>query len=345
MNMQVQTQQAQPDTFESIAAEVRSQMGLGPDGAPIDQVTPDQPQYPETGEDQLETADLQQDGGDPENNAEVPEGEAPETMTLASLAEEIQVSPEFLYNNIEIGMGIEGADPIKLGELKDKYEATVLENQKLRTEAQNQQPAYAQAPSDHDMQVMQMMYQRDLQRLSEAEQSVPWEELRVKNPGEFAAQQTQLQNARMNLDREYGAMFQNMQRTREQAQEHQLMQANAYLQEKMPGWADPKTRVADMNLIRNTAKEFGYTDLEIKGASDPRYMLVMLELSRLRAEKGMAQKTMSRVKPQPLMRAGSRTGARVDNVDKLEERAKRTGSKEDIRAAMRAIYSQGRTQR
>ena len=350
--MNMQAQQAQPETFGDIAADWRAgmnpepgqPMGAYPQGAatPEEQPPGEQQTGLETGAEYPETGQLQQEGGDPENNAEqVPEGET-QTMTYAELAEAIEVPPEFLYNNVVVGMG-EGVDPIPLGELKDRYVANEAELRELRANAQSHQPAFAQAPSDHDMQMLQFMYQRDMKRLQDAEQAIPWNELRTKNPGEFAAQQTQFTQARQNLEHEYGQIWNQMNAAKQQFMGNMAHQAKAYLQDKMPKWADPKVRIADLNLIRNTAKEFGYSDQEVEAAADPRYMLAMLELGRLRAEKGMAQQTMTGVKPKPMMRAGSRTGVRTDNVDRLTERAKTTRSRGDILNAARAIYSQGRT--
>ena len=161
--------------------------------------------------------------------------------------------------------------------------------------------------------------------------------LRESDPAEWTARRDEigqrigaLRQARQQAAQEYDK-FRNQQRAELRQREETA------LKERMPDFG-----TGHVQLARNTMETLGYQPTEIAEIFDHRVVMGALELAALRAEnktlreeKAKARDTVKRVKKdvpkltKPGKQQMKKPGIRRDNVQRLKDRARKSGSLDD----------------
>lgn len=271
----------------------------------------------------LETVDENQEEVEEVNSEEV--REEVEIRTLAELSEQIEVEPDYIYS-LEIGMGA-GNDPVKLGDLKDKYQ------QKLQQESlwlKEKEALTQQVQQTQHMQSTAQQISKDMQTalstklaLEQQYNSTNWKELEETDPGQAALYQQKLQAAHGQVMAQYQQAEIQHQQVMQQAQQNALVQANQKLLQDIPEWNDATVRQTEVGDLTNTAKQFGFTDQDMSGISDPRVVMLLRRLTQLEKQAKISSEAVKRVQKAPkVLKGAGRKAPKVNNADQLIKKAK-----------------------
>ena len=292
-----------------------------------------EPEAPPVEEPEVEApVQAAEEAEEPGGEAEV-EGDA-EIHTIAQLAEAIEVDAAYLYD-IEVGMG-EGHEPVKLGQLKDEYQAVLREREELKGKAEEAQKYAEQAYNFQSG--LQGASQEMLAALSEADAiqkqyaAEDWEKLEQSDAGRAALLRQKYSEAYQTAT----GKVQEAQQKEQQGKQQQLQLAAGRMLEIIPEWKDKGARKVDQDKIRTMLHGEGMTDTYINSIADPVAMKLLRELMQLRAEKGAATEAIQkgRKKPKPL-RGRGRTPPPDQNklAKELTEKARNTTLKSGRRQA------------
>jgi hypothetical protein len=284
----------------------------------------------ETVVDQEEPAPEEELGQAPVENAEEPtdetpdaEGEEPgEIRTIAQLAEAIEVEPQYLYD-IEIGMG-EGQDPVKLGQLKDEYQAVVKERDAAVHMANQIKNQFSDLPNVDGMTPQVLEAQANIRALQMEMEQVNWEEAERQDPGQAALLKQKYQEA---FQIAHGQL-QAAQSAMGQARQARLQAAFPVMLEKIPAWQNSEIRKADQGKIMQMMASEGYHENEVRGITDPRTMKLLYDLMSLREQNGQLETAkaaaLKKVKKAPKVIGSARRVAKNDKkrTEEAIQRAK-----------------------
>lgn len=180
-------------------------------------------------------------------------------------------------------------------------------------------------------------------------QSVDWDRVRAENPGEFAALQTnwqqakdQIQQARTKLREEYVAAATQHQRMVQEQRQTYIREQQAELVRRRPEWRDEGKRKADGAAIAEyLATSYAATPDELANMYDARYLDIAWKAMQYdKAKKGAADTTKSVQTQGGLLRPGAGR-ARATGRPTLQRRAsesrsrlQRSGKQHDAVAAL-----------
>jgi len=157
------------------------------------------------------------------------------------------------------------------------------------------------------------------------------ESLQYTDPIAYAQQLSQV----MQYDRQRQAIAQEQQRIAGLQHQEQAAQMQRYLAEQaelvnqlIPDWVDADTKKAEQVRIRDTAKQYGYTDEELSQVYDARAVALMRDAMRYRELVAKRQE----VKPQTSPVVKSRPKAEVSESTRAKQRLAKTGSVNDAAA-------------
>ena len=271
-----------------------------------------------------------QDGSEaPEDD---PETEQPEEDEGESEEEPEEGQPEEEFTEVEY----EGKSYKVPAELKD---ALLRQADYTR---KTQEVAEARKQTEAAQQYLQQQYQLQQQFLKEYAglqaldnqlaqfQQVNWQQLIESDPVEAMKldhQYRQLQQYRDNQARELQARQGEAQRTQQEQMSAQLRQAAELLAKELPGWGEDLAK-----QIRTSAKDYGFTDDELGGITDPRAVKVLhdaMKYRQLQANKGKVQKQVQG-KP-PVLKPGSKaTNPKSSKALEARDRLRKSGSTNDF---------------
>lgn len=179
--------------------------------------------------------------------------------------------------------------------------------------------------------------------------SINWDQLRVENPGEYAAKQQELQNKAnliaQNKHRASLALNQQMQvNSGKMEQERaQRLQAEAEaLTTALPEWNDPEVaQKQHSDMSKFLTDTYGFAENDVSAVEDHRLFLLALDAKKYRENEKITKKVVKRVKALPkLTKPGSGkrgTAARLQNQAKektLLRLKKSGGTTQDLAAAI-----------
>ena len=260
--------------------------------------------------------------------------------TVAQLAKAIDVEPEFLYD-IEIGMG-DGEDPVKLGELKDKYTALLKTSGEQTTQLEEQS---GELNNVADMtqqgqgvsQEMMAAFSR-MDAIKQQYEGTDWKAMEEDDPGEAALMKQKFQEA-------FNAAQGQVQQAQKQMQDYKaqvLQKAGESMLRLMPDWTDIEVRKEAQAGIRKLLLAEGANDNYINQIQDPVAMKLLNELVQWRAKGKAAADAVHKVHkaPKVLKNAGKFKPNPQKNLAKLKEAARTarpSGRKNAEMAAVKAL--------
>lgn len=263
-------------------------------------------------------------------------------QTLADLADALEVTPEELKESIQHTFRAADEDiTVTLAELEKGYQ----KDADYRRQTGQLAEARRQAELEYQarMQQFEQANQLAAQNMNVAEQALAAElndprlaQLRDSDPAEWTARREEIGQrvAALRQQRQQAAQ-QYEQFTTQHRMELRQREEQA-LKEKVPDFGS-----THVQLARSAMSQLGYSEPEISEIVDHRLVLGALELAQLRTEvaelrglKSRATESVKRVKKDVprLTKPGkqqSRRPIRRDNVQKLKERARRSGSIQD----------------
>lgn len=117
-----------------------------------------------------------------------------------------------------------------------------------------------------------------IQELQREYQSVDWQNLRVADPGEYAAKIAEFQQREARI----GQAVQKIQAERQQAELQNQERFNNYLREEsqkllnaIPEWTKPEVAQKEKNDIKTYAMGYGYQPAELESLADHRQVLIL----------------------------------------------------------------------
>lgn len=223
---------------------------------------------------------------------------------------------------------LEGHVNNKSIELSNRLTQFEAEQQAARTFVQ-QQIQQNQALGNLAMQMLTQEYQR-----------VDWNTLRLQNPAEFAALQTEFQQ-RQGAIAGYLQQVQVQQQQQAQIQQQQTAQWAAQerqkLMESLPEWKDPEAFGKDREQMVKYARSIGFQDGELNQIFDHRYMRVLHDAARYQALQAAKPDMLKQVREAPRMvKPGSRVDTNPTEARRQAaiERFNRNPRDEDAQAAV-----------
>jgi len=304
-------------------SDIREELDIPEEQPEVEQTTEDAAEMPA---DELPEQEQQTD--------EQPEqGDEAQEYTVASLADAIGVEPEFLYS-VKVGLGIDGEDPVPLGELKDRYKNAVLESRELKSRLAQQQAVATPQPQP----VAPLVYQQRQQQLEQAYNAVNWEELRQNNPQEYAATMADFQKARQDLQAEFQQAVQQEQMQIQQAQQQRMAAMQQALTSAHPEWRDPDRWQQDYTAMDSVIRDYGLSMDEVMAIADPRAINLINDLAQFKSKHRRSKQLMKDRKPRRL-KTGAARGTNPVDADKLAQRARQSNDRRDVLAAARAIFN------
>ena len=280
-------------------------------------------------------------GENPALDAE--DGDEGEIRTLSDLIEANGWDAEELYS-LEMAMP-DSEEAIPLGKLKDELTTARRERESLvqGIEERDRQLQMAQAQAQnavpYDQNMMQMQGQINV--LQGFLQSPDYANLKKEDPGAAALKAQEIQQAMGGLQQQMQQYQQQQQQQTAAQRQQNLAQASQYLSEQIPEWRDPAVARAEKQEITKAIMDAGYTAADLTGLSDPRVVMLMRELVSLRRQVGAGKVAGQAVRqsPKASLRGGRIKGggkkAQINAINK----AKKTGSKQDVLAAQRAVVA------
>jgi hypothetical protein len=290
-----------------------------------------------------------------EQGAEKPEAsqEAEETPSYASLNEMLaahKIDPESVMG-LHVTAKIDGvetqvplADVLKSYQLEGHVNNKSIEvsNQKAALEAERTQWQQATQQALHQHQAMGNLA---LQMLNHDYQKIDWNNLRVNNPAEFAALQTEFGQRQQQIQGFLQQVDQAKQQEtlqQEQARRQALTQENDKLLSARNEWRDPQAFSKARDQIAQYARSVGFQDAELSQIFDHRIMLVLDDAARYRALQAATPQALKQVRQAPPM---AKPGSRVDsnpNVAKRQQvmdRLKSNPRDQDAQAAAFDLFA------
>lgn len=276
-------------------------------------------------------------------DANTEDADTDDIQTLSELAAALEVTPDELKETIQHTFRAADEDiTVTLAELEKGYQ----KDADYRRQTGQLAEARRQAELEYQAK-MQSFEQANLiaaQNIQAAEQALAAEmndprlaQLRDSDPAEWTARREEIgQRVAMLRQQRQQAAQQYEQFSTQQRMELRQREEQA-LKQKVPDFGSEHVQLA-----RSAMSELGYSEPEIAEVIDHRMVLGALELATLRAEvrelrnlKSRASESVKRVKKdvprltKPGKQQTRRPGIRKDNVQKLKERARRSGSIQD----------------
>jgi hypothetical protein len=245
--------------------------------------------------------------------------------------------------DVEVPMD-DGADPVKLGDLKNEYQNTKREQARLVAENTELKESAGKA-SQHAQEVDQGVVDAKaaLKSVVDQYQSINWPEMEQQDPGKAALLRQQYQmaaaNAGENVNRAIYAA--------EMGQREAMGVLRAEMIEHHPAWSDPAVMEADHAKIRRLMEGAGCKSETVNRIRDPKLLDLMLELDGLRGEKGAATEAMKVVRkaPKRIRATGTPTsqkkGVTVQGLKKGIRGAPVGGKKQAETDAVRMLLARG----
>lgn len=302
-------------------------------------------QEPVVAEEQQELSAEAEELEDAELDEEAAEGEETEEeiRSIADLAKVNGWDVDELYA-LEVAMP-DGEQPLKLGEVKnavieERRKAAQLEKQAQEQQAllaQTQQ--YAQQATQQDARVHQLATQ--MQMIDVYLNSQELKAIEQQDPGRAAALMARANQQKQKLAGEQQQIYAQSQQAQTQMRQMELQRGAQYLHEHIPEWRDEKVAATEKREIAEAMQAAGYNPQYVSQANNPLEIAAWRELLQYRKQAAGGKEALKQVQASPkrsLRAARMKQGtANQLKKSKLAARAKKTGRKQDILAAARAI--------
>ena len=273
------------------------------------------------------------------------DSEAVEIGTLQDLAEHLQIDVADLYNIRLPVTGPDGRQEVSLGEWKDGYQE-VAKVKKLESEVAQQRQQFEQERA----QVQELLYRQSVEAqalIESAEnallqdfQRVDWNTLRMQNPAEWAAKQTefqqrqqQVQSAKADAARRYMELQQRQQEETQGRMQEILARESQLLTERIPEWRDETKATTEKTKLREYLAQAGFAPDEISSIADSRAIAITRKawlFDQMQAKAGVQKSKVIKI-GKKVLKPGSRESVTpaAENVAALRKTLRKTGSHRD----------------
>lgn len=332
-----QDEETDPNTGEPVQKQGTQQQGTP------DEQHQDDGQQKEEGQD-----DPAKQQADPNKK---PEDEAEEYESLDAFLTANKIDPES-FKQLPVTVKVDGKEePIPLAEVVKGYQLAQASYNRMNEVAQ-ERTAFT-AEQTQVRQALGVQIQRAEAILKLAHDTLMGDfapytpqvlaQLRAENPGEYAAVQQSFQ-ARQ------GAIAQALQQIdaarKEQAQGAEtqrrasLAGEQAKLLKAIPEWRDPAKAAADTTAMRAYGTKLGFTDAELSGIYDHRYMQVLRDAALYAQLQASQSATVRRVRTAPRMvKPGTRTAPANPKVASYSQALDRALKNPTSDTALAAAFS------
>lgn len=157
-------------------------------------------------------------------------------------------------------------------------------------------------------------------------QSIDWNKLRADDPAQWAVLNTEF-NQRAGAIQQHLAAVEAQRQQMAQAQQLQTLQALPAERSRMldarPEWRDEAKFQAARGEMRSYAQKLGFTDAELAGVFDHRYVLALHDAARYAALQAASPEAVKRVRAAPQVAAPGARTQRDPNVTALQQARER----------------------
>lgn len=244
---------------------------------------------------------------------------APEAKTYDSLDSYLKdtgLEPEG-FMSLPVAVKVDGKDELKpLAEVIKGYQLSSAGYQRL-TEAAQAREAFAKEQAEVRQALGTRISQAESivnlaqQQLTQEFQSVDWNALNQQDPVEYTRQMNAFQLRAVQIDqvmKNVATAQQEQARAQEQARLQALPQERERLLTAIPEWRDAAKMKEGQQRIIDAAKKAGFTDAELNGIYDHRYLVMLDKAARYDALQAQAPAKLKQVRAAPQMaKPGTRT--------------------------------------
>lgn len=218
---------------------------------------------------------------------------------------------------VTISLGDGKTEVTTLGELKKGYLRTADYTRKTqalaaeRTEVQTHRNDVA-AEREMLKQSVETVMRFAKELIPQEPTAAQWEELRIANPAQYAADREAWRSFRERL-----AQVEGTHRAALEGQKAEVARTlndtvrveRQKLNEALPEWSDPRVRKADIASIKKAAVALGFSEAEVEATVDHRLMVMALKAAKydrlMEAKKGLQSKRAAAPEAKRSMDAGS----------------------------------------
>lgn len=300
--------------------------------------TPTEP-VKETGE------QVKAEAGNETQEATTQESETPDFSSLEELAEALELPLDDFLGKIKGRVKIGGEEKeVTLAELRNGYQMESDYRRKTHELAETRKAFESereQVATELNRQYQEAQHLTGVleQQLVGEFNTIDWNQLRAENPAEFAARRqefnermAQIQGIKQNVG------FQ-LQRQAEEAAQKQAFELQNILQQEaqklaevIPEFRDESKAKEVKGKIKSFLKDFGFSDQEIGGIYDHRYVKILHDAMAYRELKSKGVETKNKVSVAPkLAKPGSTDKSSANNraIQELRSRLRKSGRVED----------------
>lgn len=278
--------------------------------------------------------------------------EVPQFETVDDLAEALGMEVGDFLQNIRGKFKLNGEESeITLAELQAGYQkdadyrhktAELAEQRKADQEAREKANAEMQARLD---QLDTSIDTLNNQLLSEFS-AVNWDDLRMNDPGEYAARlqefqgrQVQINQAQESAKAEREKLAQEQQAKQAEAYQSYLQQEQQALLQAIPTWSNPDVAKAEQGQLTEFLRGVGFNEQEISAAADHRIIKMAYDLMNLKKKVGKVDVAKNIVKSKPkLVKPGAKVDSATAKAQQLRDQ-KRAIKKGDTNALRSYLLS------
>lgn len=219
---------------------------------------------------------------------------------------------------VTIALGDGKTETTTLGELKKGYLRTADYTRKTqalaaeRTEVQTHRNDVA-AEREMLKQSVETVMRFAKELIPQEPTPQQWEELRLRDPAQYAADKEAWRSFRERLAQVEGTHRATVEGGKAEAQRtlNETIRAERQkLNDALPEWSDPRVRKADIASIKKAAVALGFSEAEVDGTVDHRLMVMALKAAKydrlMEAKKGLQSKRAAAPEAKRSMDAGTR---------------------------------------
>lgn len=300
--------------------------------------TPTEPAK-ETGEQVTEEA------GSEAQEAVTQEGETPDFNSLEELAEALELPLDDFLGKIKGRVKVNGEEKeVTLAELRNGYQMESDYRRKTHELAETRKAFESereQVATELNRQYQEAQHLTGVleQQLIGEFNSIDWNQLRAENPAEFAAKRQEFNERMANIQGIKQNVGFQLQRQAEEAAQKQAFELQNILQreaqkltEVIPEFRDEAKAKEVKGKIKTFLRDFGFSDEEIGGIYDHRYVKILHDAMAYRELKSKGVETKNKVATAPKLAKPGTTDKSNSNNRKLADlrsRLRKSGRVED----------------
>lgn len=218
---------------------------------------------------------------------------------------------------VTISLGDGKTEVTTIGELKKGYLRTADYTRKTqalaaeRTEVQTHRNDVA-AEREMLKQSVETVMRFAKELIPQEPTAAQWEELRIANPAQYAADREAWRSFRERLAQVEGthrATLEGQKAENARTLNDMVRAERQKLNEALPEWSDPRVRKADIASIKKAAVALGFSEAEVEATVDHRLMVMALKAAKydrlMEAKKGLQSKRAAAPEAKRSMDAGS----------------------------------------